>query len=189
MASATFTDPDPTDTHICTVDYGDGSGAVAGTVGGATCTGPTHAYATYGTYPVTVAVTDSDGNTTSATADHTVVFALAGFFAPLDNPPMVNAVKAGSAVPVKFGLSGDKGLAILAAGSPVSRPVSCASSVPTGGAASTSTAGASGLQYDPATATYTYVWKTVKAWAGTCRELSVTLVDGTTHTALFVFRK
>jgi pimeloyl-ACP methyl ester carboxylesterase len=32
---------------------------------------------------------------------------------------------------------------------------------------------------------YTYAWKTKKAWAGTCRELVVTLDDGSTHTAQF----
>jgi hypothetical protein len=33
------------------------------------------------------------------------------------------------------------------------------------------------------------VWKTQKAWSGTCRELLVTLADGTTHSATFVFTK
>jgi len=35
---------------------------------------------------------------------------------------------------------------------------------------------------------YTYVWKTNKAWAGTCRELLVRFVDGTIHVARFQFR-
>jgi extracellular elastinolytic metalloproteinase len=32
------------------------------------------------------------------------------------------------------------------------------------------------------------VWKTNKAWAGTCRQLIVTLVDGTSHRADFKFK-
>jgi hypothetical protein len=52
----------------------------------------------------------------------------------------------------------------------------------------TLTAGGSSLQYDAATATYTYVWKTEPAWAGTCRRLVLELADGSTHTADFRFR-
>jgi len=36
---------------------------------------------------------------------------------------------------------------------------------------------------------YTYVWKTDKTWAGTCRALVVKLADGTAHTADFQFIK
>ena len=39
------------------------------------------------------------------------------------------------------------------------------------------TAGSSSLSYDSLTDTYTYVWKTAKAWASTCRELTVKLSD------------
>jgi hypothetical protein len=53
----------------------------------------------------------------------------------------------------------------------------------------TATAGSSGLNYDPMTGRYNYIWKTDKAWAGTCRQLTVTLIDGTSHPALFEFRK
>jgi hypothetical protein len=51
-----------------------------------------------------------------------------------------------------------------------------------------STAGNSGLRYDAESDTYTLVWKTNKAWAGTCRTLTVALNDGTVHTALFMFK-
>jgi hypothetical protein len=32
---------------------------------------------------------------------------------------------------------------------------------------------------------YSYIWKTDKGWAGTCRKLTVTLIDNTSHSALF----
>lgn len=35
---------------------------------------------------------------------------------------------------------------------------------------------------------YSYTWKTVKNWAGTCRQLTVQLKDGSVHTALFHFK-
>ena len=42
-------------------------------------------------------------------------FAFTGFFKPIDNLPTVNQVKAGSSVPIKFGLGGNKGMNIFCA--------------------------------------------------------------------------
>ena len=116
------------------------------------------------------------------------VFPFSGFFRPVDNLPTVNTVKAGSAIPVKFSLGGDRGLAIFAPGYPKSQQVHCASAAPFNAPEVTVTAGNSGLSYDSASATYTYVWKTNKAWSGTCRQLTVRLSDGSDHSAQFVFR-
>lgn len=111
-----------------------------------------------------------------------------GFLSPVDNPPTQNAVKAGRAVPVKFSLGGDQGLDIFAAGFPQSHEIDCDSSDPIDGIESTVTAGASGLSYDPDTDRYTYVWKTSKSWAGSCRRLVVGLNDGTEQVADFRLR-
>lgn len=48
---------------------------------------------------------------------------------------------------------------------------------------------ASSLSYDAASDMYTYVWKTNKSWAKTCRRLIVKLNDGSVHTADFGFVK
>ena len=53
----------------------------------------------------------------------------------------------------------------------------------------TVTAGGSSLSYNATTNQYTYVWKTDKAWANTCRQLHVKLSDGTNHVADFKFTK
>ncbi len=45
------------------------------------------------------------------------------------------------------------------------------------------------LHYDPVANQYVYTWQTDKAWTGTCARLSFTLVDGTSHHALFTFKK
>jgi hypothetical protein len=111
-----------------------------------------------------------------------------GFFAPVDNPPTLNLLQAGKAVPVKFALGGDRGLGLFASGYPASQRISCDSSAPVDLVELTSTASASGLGYDAATDRYTYVWKTDKAWAGSCRELVLRLVDGTEHRARFQLR-
>ncbi len=49
------------------------------------------------------------------------------------------------------------------------------------------TAGSSSLSYDATTDQYTYVWKTNKAWARSCRQLILRLSDGTDHIASFSF--
>ncbi len=110
-----------------------------------------------------------------------------GFFSPVDNPPTVNVTNAGSSVPVKFSLDGFQGLDVLATGFPASQQMTCAGTVlddleeiaPPGG---------SDFSYDPVTNRYTYVWKTDRAWRGTCRQLVVRLRDGSEKRANFRFR-
>ena len=107
--------------------------------------------------------------------------------------------KAGSAIPVKFKLGGDQGLDIFAqAGTdgsgnptyyPTSKVITCGSNAEVDAIESVVTAGGSSLQYDASTQTYTYVWKTDKAWAGTCRQLQVKLADGMTYAANFKLMK
>jgi hypothetical protein len=117
-----------------------------------------------------------------------VQYNFAGFFPPVANLPTLNVVQAGRAIPVKFSLSGNKGLGIFAAGSPSSGPIACNSSDPATLLEDTVTAGGSSLGYDPATDQYIYVWKTEQGWAGTCRQLVVQLNDGSIHRANFKFK-
>jgi hypothetical protein len=142
-----------------------------------------------GTTTVNCSATDAHGNTATGSFKVTANYAWNGFFQPVDNPPTVNTVKAGSAVPVKFSLTGNQGLNIFQSGYPASAPYTCSSTAPTDAIEQTVTAGTSSLSYDPASDQYTYVWKTDKAWAGTCRALVIKLVDGATHTANFQFTK
>jgi len=51
------------------------------------------------------------------------------------------------------------------------------------GAGDASTVAAEPLYF--ANGAYTYTWKTLSAWKGTCRELVVTLSDNTEHRATF----
>jgi hypothetical protein len=137
----------------------------------------------------TVTAHDNAGNETIVTHAYRVVYAFGGFFAPIDNGGVLNVVKAGLGVPVKFSLGGDQGLGVFAAGSPSSRPIVCDTSTAQDPVEQTITAGASSLSYDQTTGTYTYTWKTDKAWANTCRQLTVALADGRSHTALFKFSR
>jgi hypothetical protein len=110
-----------------------------------------------------------------------------GFFAPVDNPLVVNAAKAGSSIPVKFSLGGDQGLNIFVTTSPFSQKIECEEGSLTD-LLETTTAGNSSLSYDPATDQYTYIWKTEKSWKNSCRQLTLVLSDGSQHTALFSFK-
>jgi hypothetical protein len=116
-----------------------------------------------------------------------VSYDFGGFVQPIDNLPVVNAAKAGSAIPVKFSLDGDQGLAIFAAGFPKSEKVECVGGASLDNVEETTTAGSSGLSYDPSTDLYRYTWKTEKAWAGTCRQLVLRLADGAEYRASFSF--
>ena len=113
-------------------------------------------------------------------------YSFTGYQAPVDNPPVVNTVKAGAGVPVKFSLGGDLGLDVLFR-TPTSTRYTCDSGAPMD-TLETETPGNSRLTYDPATDTYTYAWKTLKAWADTCRQLDLTFDDGTYRVADFQFK-
>jgi DNA-binding beta-propeller fold protein YncE len=140
-----------------------------------------------GTTTVNATANDGNGNTASCSFTVTVLYNFAGFFQPVANPPTFNLVNAGRAVPVKFSLSGNKGLNIFAAGSPSSGPVACNSNDDAAVLVDTVTAGGSSLSYDASSDQYVYVWKTDPSWTG-CRQLVVTLNDGSVHTAYFKFK-
>jgi hypothetical protein len=129
----------------------------------------------------------SDAAATACTpiaADYTFT----GFFAPVDMAAL-NVVKAGQAIPVKFSLDGDFGLDIMAAGYPASTTITCDNSAPTGDIEETVAAGSSSLSYDPDSDLYTYVWKTNKGWANSCRILTIMLDDGSVYQASFKFTR
>jgi hypothetical protein len=132
---------------------------------------------------------DNADNPGSASVTYNVIFNWTGFFQPVDNLPTLNSVKAGSAVPVKFSLSGNQGLDIFDTGYPKSEVIACSSTAPVDGIESTVTAGNSSLSYDASSDQYNYVWKTEKSWAGQCRQLVVKLDDGTFHRANFKLLK
>jgi len=122
------------------------------------------------------------------TDDISVIYNWTGFFRPVDND-VLNVAKAGRAIPVKFSLSGSQGLDIFESGYPKSVTIDCESAALGDTIEETVNAGGSSLNYDATVDQYIYVWKTDKAWAGTCRQLVVKLIDGTFHQADFNFTK
>lgn len=111
-----------------------------------------------------------------------------GFFPPVENPPVINKVNPGSAIPLKFSLDGYQGIDIFEIDYPKSSVISCEGPIDNIGENETVTAGESGLSYNQTTDQYNYIWKTDKKWTD-CRQLVMKLNDGIYHRANFGFFK
>jgi hypothetical protein len=139
---------------------------------------------------LTVEFRPADANYSRATGSVqvSVIYKFDGFSRPVKNPPVVNVVRAGRAIPIKFSIAGSQGRRVLRVGSPSSVGMSCPVSAPAerlddGDEAEDSRGG---LRSEGSR--YTYVWKTERSWAGSCRKFVLTLNDGTSHVALFRFK-
>jgi hypothetical protein len=175
------------------------SGNVTVTDGTISCTAAVTAgscsltFTTTGTHNLTATYagnTNLNGSA-SGSAAHNVTssgYTWSGFFQPVDNLPTLNSVQAGQAIPVKFSLGGNQGLNIFQAGSPYSQQISCSTGVPVSTIDQTVNAGGSSLSYDASSGQYNYIWKTDKAWKGTCRQFTFVLTDNSMHQANFQFK-
>ena len=119
-----------------------------------------------------------------------------GFVGPRVQQQAVTRVDAGATVPLQFNLGGDKGLSVLKPRhSPSSQRIDCETRTPFGTSttpderitAPISGPGSTGLTYNRSQDRYQLNWLTDAAWAGTCRQLVLTLADGTQHRADFRF--
>jgi hypothetical protein len=143
-----------------------------------------------GSYVLAVEFSPNDPNYTGTAATVGIdvasprsVLGFRGFFQPVKNAPVFNRVKAGRAVPLRFTLEGYQRGPVFK-GSPTSSQISCSAvqsenEVTESDASQRSTLKAEGRNQ------FKYIWKTNKAWDGTCRKLVITLSDGSTHEALF----
>lgn len=135
---------------------------------------------------VRVQVTDAGGLVAVDTATVQVQYDFSGFFSPIDNPPVVNEMQAGRAVPIRFSLDGFHGFDILD-GAPALALQACTNG-PIDRVELTLDVNRSFLFYNPFADEYVYVWRTDRAWRRQCGELTVALADGTSRSALFRFR-
>jgi hypothetical protein len=143
-----------------------------------------------GHFDFSVQAEDLAGNANSKAHFYSIVvrYSFGGFWSPVDNPPLVNAVKAGRAVPIKWSLMNGEGQYVSDLStfrSLNSQPVACLNGAPMDAVEESLTSGTSGLRYDPESRQFTYNWKTSSAWAGTCRRLVLELSDGQRREAVF----
>jgi hypothetical protein len=110
----------------------------------------------------------------------------------VDNPPTVNTANAGRSIPVKWRITDASGVGISDPASFVSltsSSISCSSGDPQDTIETYS--GSSGLQY-LGNGNWQFNWSTPKSYAGSCRAMSLNLLDGPGtalgRTASFQFR-
>jgi hypothetical protein len=147
--------------------------------------------ATVGSKTFTVSAVDGAGHTVSLTHTYTVGYSFAGFFAPVDNLPVLNVAKAGNGIPVKWRLLDSSGQPVRDLGaiaSIASQRTACSTSAAEDVLETVVSGSSAGLRYDAATEQFIFNWQSYKSWAGTCRRLQVMLADGTYHEANFKFK-
>jgi len=140
-----------------------------------------------GTHTLTATATDVAGNETIASIIYAVTpWRIAGFYRPVDMNGVLNTVKAGATVPLKFEVFADATeLTATAAVSGISaREITCDTGAPTD-AVETTTTGGTQLTY--ADGMFQYSWKTPRR-SGSCYQVTVEAQDGSEVSALFLLR-
>jgi hypothetical protein len=120
-----------------------------------------------------------------------------GFLGGIADEPSLNVVNGGANRDMEFTIGGNQGLDILASDNPYSRMVDCTTLrtidpsspfiTPRPIPVPAQSPGNSGLTYDAAEDVYTFQWKTLREWNGSCREFVLTRKDGVQHRAYFRF--
>jgi len=135
---------------------------------------------TVGTHSFTVDAMDNIGLTSSNTVHYNVVYDFS-WLAGLLSSPNRNQLVAGAKTRVRFNLDGPHGLD-ASKGVPRQHRIDCFSGESLG---RPSTNQLSKVGYRGDLDSYYFVYQTRAAWAGTCREVVLTLNDGTQHTIWF----
>ena len=138
-----------------------------------------HVYASSGQFTVRVNITDNKGGKGTDIANVTVnVYAFEGFYQPIDMG-ITNIANAGKTIPTKWHLSNVSGdvadPASFAALKSVA--ISCSQLTPLTDAIEEYAVSNSGLQYS-GNGNWHYNWKTLKSYAGTCRNMYVEFKGG-----------
>jgi hypothetical protein len=123
---------------------------------------------------------------------HSIVYTFVGFLQPVDNPPVINTGNPGRTYPLKWQLKDVNGNYISDLASFVSlqyRVVTCgAFDLAVSSPLDTTTTGGTVLRYDASAHQFIYDWQTPST-SNACYVLTLTLRDGTTHTADFQMKK
>lgn len=140
-----------------------------------------------GAHTLTATATDNAGNTATETRTYTVLsWTFSGFYQPVDMGGVINTIKGGSTVPIKFELF--VGQTELTDTADVVTPlkyqtINCDSSEIQDSVETVST-GATSLRYDTTGGQFIYNWQTPKT-SGKCYSVTISALDGSSRTALF----
>jgi hypothetical protein len=132
-------------------------------------------------------ISDNAGNTATQQITYKVLaWTVKGFYQPVDNNGVINSVKGGSTVPLKFEVF--KGGTELTDTSAIKTPltskkVACDNGAPIDDI-ETVASGNTALRYDSTAGQFIYNWQTLKK-PGECHSITVTTQDGSSITALF----
>lgn len=137
-----------------------------------------------GTHTLTATATDAAGNSSTATMSYTVrTLTISAFGSPVDGNGVLNAIKGGNTVPLKFtvkdGTTERTDTAVVSGFS--AAKVSCTTAA-TDEIEEFSTTGSTSLRYD--NGQFIQNWKTPTG-AGNCYKATVTTIDGSSQSALF----
>ena len=162
-------------------DGGSGLAACTGTVADGAALDTT----TPGTHSFTVNAADAVGNHSTVTVSYGVRFPWLGWQPPLsgDRP---NAAQAGRTIPIRFGVGG-AGHANVIARVAVA-PVACGGSSAVAAGDPSVTAADWNVPGNHGGGDSMLLWRTSKAFDGSCRQLLVQLTDGSVHRLTFSFR-
>jgi hypothetical protein len=138
-----------------------------------------------GTHTLTATATDAAKNVATATISYTVrTLTLSAFGSPVDGGGVLNTVKGGSTVPLKFTVFDEStertDTAVVS--SFLAMKVACPGGAPTEVLEEFATTGSTSLRYSDTQ--FIQNWKTPTG-KGTCYRVTVTTVDGSTTSALF----
>jgi len=162
-------------------DGGSGLAACTGTVADGAALDTTAP----GTHSFTVNATDAVGNHSTVTVSYGVRFPWLGWQPPLsgDRP---NAAQAGRTIPVGFGVGGAGHANVIA--SVAVAPVACGGSSAVAARDPSTTAAEWNVPGSHGGTDSMLLWRTSKAFDGSCRQLLVQLTDGSVHRLTFSFR-
>jgi hypothetical protein len=145
-----------------------------------------------GVHTFTVTAQDIAGNPpTKLSVQYCVITtgaaSFCGFFPPVENPPVVNPVSAGSNVPMKWRLftaDGTQRTSLTAVKSITLQRFDCSTKKNIGRPTALSR---QPLKYDQVRQQYNYGFSTQSSWRGTCGQVTIAFDDGTSRFALFRF--
>ena len=143
-----------------------------------------------GTHTFTVTGTDLAGHSATKSVSYVVNFVFVGFQPPVDAPPILNTVNAGSTVPIKWTLANAAGTLYAnldAVQSLSSRQIRCPSEN-TDPAGQDVPIGTTDFLKITNGTVFQFNWKTSTAFRNTCRRFYIHLSDGSTPYTDFKFR-